>query len=91
MEKIINSRQNAINQRMAERFDFKEVRPNEIETPKSWEDLPIYITTNTINAILGVSMPFIGKCIASGELKATKKAGKWYVDKEDFKAWMQAS
>ena len=90
MESIIKTRKNKPAARMAERFDFSIYNPAKSETPKSWDDLPLYISTKIISNILGVSMPYIGKCIAGGELKATKKAGKWFVEKDDFKNWMQA-
>ncbi|MDR2531480.1 MAG: helix-turn-helix domain-containing protein [Oscillospiraceae bacterium] len=72
---------------MAERFSYLQ-HQSKTETPKEWDELPLYINTQIITKITGISMPTISKFITGGELKASKIAGKWLICKEDFKAFM---
>jgi excisionase family DNA binding protein len=73
---------------MAERFDFG-VYYKKSEAPKEWEQLGLYIKPSEICLILGVSIPTVTKWIQSGELRAVKRAGKYFINKEDFKAFME--
>jgi len=87
--KIIAGRKDKPTRKMAERLGFG-VYNHKPEIPKEWGELPLYISTRDFARITGISTPTITKFIQSGELKASKLAGKYLISKEDFKAFMIA-
>jgi excisionase family DNA binding protein len=92
MSGLIASRQNSPTRRAAELYKLADFQPQpKIEAPNSWDVLPLYLTPRIICTIIKVSAPTVLKWIENGELKASKKAGKWFIDKDDFKSFMNKS
>ncbi|MCL2636935.1 MAG: helix-turn-helix domain-containing protein [Oscillospiraceae bacterium] len=85
---LIDSRENKPTRLSAELINFRKYNKPKQETPKEWDELPLYIKTRDIVKITGISSPTITKLITDGELKASKIAGKWFIFKDDFKEFM---
>jgi excisionase family DNA binding protein len=75
---------------MLERYNFGEYKQPDVETPTSWESLPLFFDVGTVCKLLNISAPTVAAYIKSGELKAAKFAGKYRINKDDFKAFVQS-
>jgi len=76
--------------RMIEQFNFAEYRPLEVALPTSWNELPLYFDTGTACRLLKISIPTLMMYIKSGELKASKIAGKYRIDKDEFREFVRS-
>jgi excisionase family DNA binding protein len=75
---------------MFQRHNFGEYTQPEVELPTSWGGLPLFFGTDTVCKLLKISAPTVSAYIRSGELKAGKFGGKYRINKDDFKAFVQS-
>lgn len=69
-----------------------EGKPEETNTPKTWDDLPMLLTPEEVQAVLRISRPTFFRLVKAGKIAgATKQGGSWLIDKETLQASVRIS
>jgi excisionase family DNA binding protein len=67
-----------------------EDKPEATNAPKSWDDLPVILTPEEVQAVLRISRPTFFRMVKEGKLAgATKQGGSWLIDRDTLKASTQ--
>ena len=67
-----------------------EDKPDATNVPKSWDDLPVLLTPEEVQAVLRISRPTFFRMVKDGKLAgATKQGGSWLVNKDVLRASTQ--
>jgi excisionase family DNA binding protein len=69
-----------------------ESKPEAIDAPKTWDDLPLLLTPEEVQAVLRISRPTFFRLVKAGKIAgATKQGGSWLIDRETLQASVQIS
>lgn len=62
---------------------INEDKPEAINAPKSWDDLPVLLTPEEVQVVLRISRPTFFRMVKKGKIAgATKQGGSWLINKE---------
>ena len=69
-----------------------ESKPEAPSAPKTWDDLPLLLTPEEVQAVLRISRPTFFRLVKAGKIAgATKQGGSWLIDRETLQASVQIS
>ena len=67
-----------------------ELRKGSDDTPKSWDDLPVLLAPDQVQAVLQISKPTFWRLVKAGKIPgATKVGGSWLISKDILRASME--
>ena len=67
-----------------------ESKPEAPSAPKTWDELPVLLTPEEVQAVLRISRATFFRLVKGGKIAgATKQGGSWLIDKEVLKASTQ--